>query len=329
LSGAGFPEYCLITSNTASVFTCSAGWVTDYPSIPVVNPANGTTYDIQPAWGPATVTSGTTTLTRDDTTYSGISLAIDTFFPGKIVAVVPAAVIDNMQLTRADWAQIASFPESPVEATELSVLVGSPSITAAGSAGITFNPYFVRTWTLSRNGLSEIPFMVRKDYGTRVLHWYAGQNAGGSSTTDAYVGIDPIVPSLSTPAGQGDLFILNNSSNVQKKWTFNFDGSATFPGVLTATGGTPTVSGTGACATTSTPVGGLWAGLVTCTGATGASTLVITPGITAAHGFRCPADDETTNANKLTQSTQSPTTCTIAGTVNANDVIAFGPIVAF
>jgi hypothetical protein len=93
---------------------------------------------------------------------------------------------------------------------------------------------------------------------------------------------------------------------------------------LSATG-TISVTGTGACATITTTVGGGTAGNLTCTGTTGASTLVITTGITATHSTECHASDLTTSANLLRQTTPlSATQCTIAGTVNANDVITFG-----
>jgi hypothetical protein len=92
-----------------------------------------------------------------------------------------------------------------------------------------------------------------------------------------------------------------------------------------------TLTGTGACATGSltTQTGGSMAGTVTCTGTTGASTLVIAPGGTAAaHGFACSADDET-RANTLRQSAHGTTSCTISGTVNQNDVIIFRVHYAF
>jgi hypothetical protein len=93
-----------------------------------------------------------------------------------------------------------------------------------------------------------------------------------------------------------------------------------------AAGGTAAgITGTGACATTSTQKGGAWSGQITCTGTTGASTLVITPGTTAPNGWSCWANDLTT-ANALRQSAVAATTCTIAGTVNANDVITFGAV---
>ena len=81
--------------------------------------------------------------------------------------------------------------------------------------------------------------------------------------------------------------------------------------------------------TITTTNGGGMGGVLTCTATTGASTIVITPGNIAAHGFACVASDETTAANILRQSAHNATTCMIAGTVNANDVITFGVSTAF
>lgn len=91
-----------------------------------------------------------------------------------------------------------------------------------------------------------------------------------------------------------------------------------------ATATPPAITGTGACGTVSTQTGNLYTGKATCTGSTGASTFIITPGITATNGWRCNASDQTTAANLLQQSASSTTTCTLtAAAVNANDVIVF------
>lgn len=84
-----------------------------------------------------------------------------------------------------------------------------------------------------------------------------------------------------------------------------------------------TLTGTGACATNSTQTGGSLAGRIQCTGTTGASTLVITPSATAAHGWACYASD-TTTLNTLRQiGANSTTACTISGVVNSNDQLTF------
>ena len=97
---------------------------------------------------------------------------------------------------------------------------------------------------------------------------------------------------------------------------------------VVATGTQAALTGTGACLTAdiTTQRGGAWAGSAVCTNTTGASTLIITPGTTAPNGWSCWANDLTTAANILRQSATSTTACTIAGTVNANDVLTFGAV---
>jgi hypothetical protein len=80
------------------------------------------------------------------------------------------------------------------------------------------------------------------------------------------------------------------------------------------------VSGTGACATI-TSISGVWAGTFSCTGTSGSSTATITL-TQARNGWSCIASDQT-QATSLPQSGQTGTTCTIKGSVNANDVIVF------
>lgn len=98
-----------------------------------------------------------------------------------------------------------------------------------------------------------------------------------------------------------------------------------------ASSATPlTLTGTGACSTRTTQTGTGWKGTITCTAATAASTLVITPGVNAnvpvqgGTGWQCSGSDVTTVADTLTQSAQNATTCTLNATsITANDVIVF------
>ena len=94
---------------------------------------------------------------------------------------------------------------------------------------------------------------------------------------------------------------------------------------LSAGGPAAGLTGTGACGTITTKSGGSWAGTAKCTGTTGASTFIITPGTTARNGWACSASDITT-ANALRQSAVGATSCTISGTVNANDVLTFSAV---
>jgi hypothetical protein len=91
---------------------------------------------------------------------------------------------------------------------------------------------------------------------------------------------------------------------------------------LTASG-TAGLSGTGACASLSNQSPGTWSGHVKCTGTTGASTLVITPGFTATTDWNCTGAD-TTNLAAGIQFGLSATTCTLSfSSVTANDVVTF------
>jgi hypothetical protein len=97
--------------------------------------------------------------------------------------------------------------------------------------------------------------------------------------------------------------------------------TTTFTG--TATTVVPVPTGSGACATITTVSGNGNAGVLTCTGTTGSSTIVLTPLFTAPHGFSCNGQDHTTVVDILTQTAVSTTTCTLSGTVAANDVISY------
>lgn len=95
-------------------------------------------------------------------------------------------------------------------------------------------------------------------------------------------------------------------------------------GVLLARGPGATLSGTGACATITTQTGSALAGSAKCTGVTAASTLTITFATTAANGYSCNVQDETTRANALQQTSHTTTTCVLTATsITQNDVFVF------
>jgi hypothetical protein len=108
-------------------------------------------------------------------------------------------------------------------------------------------------------------------------------------------------------------------------------GGSTRPGAVlmdiapTATGTIFTIaSGTGACATTSTKLGGSWAGSFVCTGTTGASTVTLTLSKTN-NSYNCAGMRDITNPTTITQ-TNAVSTSSVTFTmtsVTANDVIEF------
>lgn len=118
---------------------------------------------------------------------------------------------------------------------------------------------------------------------------------------------------------------LKISANGNTVLTANATGTATF-GSAVISGGTvfAIASGTGACATSSTLVGGSHAGHFTCTGTTGASTVTLTlPAVTNA--YSCYGRDITTPTTVTQTGALSTTSVTLTLTsVTANDVVQFG-----
>lgn len=91
-----------------------------------------------------------------------------------------------------------------------------------------------------------------------------------------------------------------------------------------SSGTAATLTGTGACATRSNQLGGATAGEAKCTGTTGASTLIITTGITATNGWSCWGSD-ITHTLAGSQSVASATAPVLTFTsVTANDTLTFG-----
>lgn len=103
--------------------------------------------------------------------------------------------------------------------------------------------------------------------------------------------------------------------------TFVPNPTITYPSSMSKVGAT----GTGACATITTITGNIINGSLKCTGTTGASTLTLTPGLTATNGWNCrSSQDITTPANTFTQNTVGTGTCVLTfGTITQNDVIMF------
>ena len=86
-------------------------------------------------------------------------------------------------------------------------------------------------------------------------------------------------------------------------------------------GGPPSPTLTGSCASLATQVGGNTAGsfVATCT----AQTAILTFAVAAPHGWICQAWDQTTTTDFMRQSANSTTSCTLTGTTVAGDVIVF------
>lgn len=178
---------------------------------------------------------------------------------------------------------------------------------------------FIKLDTSSRLGLSQVwkGANVTALYNTgsgslTAVQDAAGSNAfvsqnGGSTTLEMYI----------------DASSVEHIKSGGADWISITGGVATLKKGLVAGGTAAGLTGTGSCGTITTQTGGSWGGSAKCTGATGASTFIITPGSTATNGWNCKASyDNTTSANTLVP-TFNATTCTLTGTVNQNDIIVF------
>ena len=152
-------------------------------------------------------------------------------------------------------------------------------------------------------------------------------------TTNGHVQESTTANVLTFPAGLGAIsqvvgpsdqaLQVGTQNNQNMKLIPNGTGLVEASSGLAAIGSAPTLSGTGACASISTELGGSWAGSLKCTGSTGASTVTITPGVTAPNGWSCSSSDVTAGEAGA-QSASSTAACTVKfSSVTSGDVLTF------
>lgn len=145
-------------------------------------------------------------------------------------------------------------------------------------------------------------------------------NVGTTGTGTLTIGSAGAFSGSITIIGVGSGANLNAGSSALGNNTLTWSGPGAAFGGLGPTGSI-NLTGTGACATITGPTGGNWNGGGTCTGTTGASTLTITPGITATHFWNCNGADRTAVIAGV-QSSLSATSCTLNfSSVTSNDIV--------
>jgi len=164
-------------------------------------------------------------------------------------------------------------------------------------------------------------YLIKNDNCLNVLvHGITFPSASSSNFTNTATCNATDIGSAYNSASTG--LITAGTVAVNNAATVSFTGPVNLYQAPTAKG-TPNLSGTGACSVLNLPAGGLDAGQVGCSGSTGASTLTITPGYTATHGFVCYVVDNTSHV-VLGQSSSVPTSCTVSGTVTNSDTLLYG-----
>lgn len=225
-------QYGIITANTANTVTFSGGWLTDFPDYitSFVNADTNCAYIIEPQWGVQTNNNGVI-WTADTTKVTGLSAVYNSFFPGlQVVFQSAIPIVDRMQVTRADWNGNAGDADNPQVWSSNGVTAGTVPATGTGIGQISGPPF--RRYKNIRNGITEIALAQPNGKGTSVDHWLSGGLGGATATGDTYWGLNP---NQGAGTKKGFQYLTNNSSGVQKTWTWNFDGSSNAPGAITAT----------------------------------------------------------------------------------------------
>lgn len=216
---------------------------------------------------------------------------------------------------------------------------GTSTFTANAVAGTVGNPVVMSNALMFPVGAVALPAIRFNDTftdgfyssGANAVTWAQNGGANGVTLNGAkYQASNAGVFCWNSAAGDStaacDTGLSRDAAGVVDAGTGAAQSSA---GVVKAAafrggGAAATLTGTGACATFSGQLGGSSTGQSTCTAATAASTLTITPGTTAPNGWICHVQDETTRANLFQQTSHTTTACTLTITsVTQNDVFVF------
>ena len=180
--------------------------------------------------------------------------------------------------------------------------------TALTPPGVQLN--VANTWSAAQTFPSRDILIGGSSTGTTTL---AATNAAGTNYVQTFMNYSGDVADINVSGQAWNGSQLLDSGN----WYFNNSS------IVIDSGTTFTLSGgTGACATTTALTGGNSTGSFECTGTSGASSVIVALP-TADKGWVCEANDLTTTSDTVHQTASTTTSCTLSGTISANDVINF------
>ncbi len=195
VGGTGAGEICgPINSNTATAFTCTASWSTNYSGLNVVNPDVTSQFIVEPYWAGGATTSGDFTFAKvnpvivggdtTDPTSSDCTLDRVTANAGYIQCGPPLSRLTNVSVTRADWMHGTGgfFSNTAINWRLDNITISRPySIT---------NPNSGLTWSIgNRNGTPTVfNGPNQNNPGTVPEIWTVGKFGGNLSMNDVGVG---------------------------------------------------------------------------------------------------------------------------------------------
>jgi hypothetical protein len=224
--------YGIVTSNSGTTITFSAGLVTDYDTTSGITctttPDATSKFVIEPNWGTQTTSGGATFALFDfnaiDGPFNNGSIGGGFYLRnvqvggGKINAT---GHFEDIQETRADWYPSGFWLEN----TAVLYVFENVLVSRTGRSSPTYNV----PWNLPRNGITGLKNYSALQIGTLPICWAQGQVGGGISTVDICAKVDP-----NTGIKNGRFQIVNNSSGSPLTTNFNADGSTQFPAVAFA-----------------------------------------------------------------------------------------------
>ena len=183
VSGAGNGEYCVVTSNTATTITCSAGWTTNYYELAIVNPDASSKFVVEPNWSSHPTTKGGTVTFApfnfnviEGTGAAGVisdGELYDVAAPGGQIKIGgPYSKLKHVFPSRTDWnsagfiledsLQLADYEDIYVEKPDQDIIVGGTAKRIP--------------WTFVRNsgGDSFYSGVTQKNMGTKPICWSYG-----------------------------------------------------------------------------------------------------------------------------------------------------------
>ena len=214
VSGQGNGEYCVVTSNTPSVITCAAGWVTNYYQLTIVEPDTTSKFVVEPNWAVHPTTSGTVTFApfNFNVIEGNLGAAIgngelyDVSAPGGQIKIGgPYSELRNVFVSRTDWNSAGFVLEDSLQLSDFDGIYVEKPDQAIGVGGTTKHI----PWAFFRNsgGNSFFSGVTQKNMGTKPICWSYGQNGAGQSSNDVCIGIRTDNGSLKS-AGRAVLGIL-------------------------------------------------------------------------------------------------------------------------
>jgi hypothetical protein len=194
LSGKNAGCYGVITANTATSVTFSAGWVTRYAKLGcTVLPDTGSTYVVEPGWNHGTVASGGMTMVYlnenaiDCETTVGVGGGCsadgrmeDVIVAGGQLKVAFSMVLDNVQVYRQDWFN-NSGGGTPQQCCEMVNNWDVRVVPTISPSTIPYQGLFYQNWTLPViGGATSYNGANQRRLGTKALVWDIG-NIGTSN----------------------------------------------------------------------------------------------------------------------------------------------------